>query len=262
MPIAQDQNFDGLMERFQKNIYATAKGDWRLKLLQEDLQFLAVQQPPLSIWDAGCGLAQMSYWLAQQGHQLTLCDISAKMLAQAQQKFAQGGLQANFLHTAAQSAAAQLPQFDLVLVHAVLEWMAEPFPSLATILQQVKPGGYLSLLFYNRNVTIYIQTIKGGGRWQQVLQEGYLGKSRRLVPPNPLYPYEVIAQLEQAGFKLVTQTGIRVFYDFIAKETLAHADLTDLFELEYRHCRLPTFRDMGRYVHVVAQRVLAEHPNE
>jgi SAM-dependent methyltransferase len=39
---------------------------------------------------------------------------------------------------------------DLVLFHAVVEWMAEPFKALQVLHKILKPKGHLSCLFYNK----------------------------------------------------------------------------------------------------------------
>ncbi len=253
MSCKQDRNFDALIDKFEQKIYATAKGAWRLKLLKEDLAFLQ-QQSNLKIWDAGCGFAQISQWFAEQGHQLTLCDISKKMLQRAQTNFVQAGLQAQFYQQPAQSLATNLPEFDVVLFHAVLEWLAEPLTGLQSVAQRVRPGGYLSLLFYNRNAMVYSNTLKGGWRLKNLLDDSYLGRGKKLTPPNPQYPHVVIAKLEQTGFEAIRHTGIRVFHDYLAPEVLGNSHQEDLFTLEYRYCRMPTYRDMGRYVHVLFRR--------
>ena len=45
-----------------------------------------------------------------------------------------------------------------------------------------------------------------------------------------------------------------IFHDYVTKDTLAQSDESELFELEYRYCRMPTYRDMGRYIHLLAKR--------
>jgi S-adenosylmethionine-dependent methyltransferase len=254
MKSPKDRNFDKLVDKFAQQVYNTFKGDWRLKLLKEDLDCFYQASGPLTIWDAGCGFGQISHWLAGQGHELTLCDLSEKMLAQARQQLAEDGLIAEFHHEAAQTLAPKLPQFDLVLFHAVLEWLADPVPTLQTVAEQVKPGGHLSLLFYNRNAMVYNNALKGDWRWRNLLDDAYVGKGRRLTPPYPQYPHEIVEHLQQWGFTVITHTGIRVFHDYLSKETLENSKLDELFELEYRYCRIPTYRDMGRYVHLLAQR--------
>jgi S-adenosylmethionine-dependent methyltransferase len=250
----QDKNFDPLIEKFEKKVYHTRKGDWRLKLLKEDLIQFYQSKQALTIWDAGCGFAQISLWLATQGHELTLCDLSKKMLHRAEQQFAEAGLNAQFHHQAAQTLAPHLPQFDVVLFHAVIEWLAEPLSGLETVAQKVKSGGHLSLLFYNRNAMVYTNTLKGGWRWQNLLNESYMGKGSKLTPPNPQYPHEIVQYLQNLGFTITAHTGIRVFHDYLIQDVLEHSSEEELFELEYRYCRMPTYRDMGRYIHILAQR--------
>jgi len=95
----------------------------------------------VTVWDAGCGFAQISLEQADQGHRVTLCDLSKKMLARSRQQFGSKGLKAEFHHQSAQKLSSSLPQFDLVLCHALLEWLAEPLLTLKTISGRVKPGG-------------------------------------------------------------------------------------------------------------------------
>jgi S-adenosylmethionine-dependent methyltransferase len=248
-----DRNFDDLYDRFEEKIYDTAKGDWRLTLLKEDLQFLQ-QGTPLTVWDVGCGQGQISQWFAENAHQLTLCDLSSKMIAAARKRFETAHLSAQFYHQSAQSLAVQMPDVDLLICHAVLEWLAKPLPSLLTLTNKIKTGGHLSLLFYNRNAMVYTNVLKGSWRLQPILDDSYMGQGNKLTPPNPQYPYDVISTLEQAGFSLLKQTGIRVFHDYMDKEVREQSDLDTLFALEARFCRQPTYRDMGRYIHLVMQK--------
>jgi tRNA 5-carboxymethoxyuridine methyltransferase len=253
MAIQQDRNFDNLVDNFEQRIYQSNKGDWRLQLLKEDLALLH-QQHPLSIWDAGCGFAQVGLWFAEAGHQVTLCDISEKMLERAKTAFIRAGITADFHHSPAQTLAQQLPPFDLVLFHAVVEWLAEPIASLLKVADRVKPNGYLSLLFYNRNAMVYSNTLKGGWRLQNLLDDSYIGQGKKLTPPNPQYPHALIQSLDQAGFSIERHTGIRVFHDYLTADALQKTAEEELFQLEYRYCRLPTYRDMGRYVHLLCKR--------
>lgn len=264
-----DRNFDTLIDQFEKRVYDTVKGEWRLKLLKEDLDSIrnAPLKPPgliestltvsheaLSIWDAGCGFAQISQWFAEVGHHITACDLSQKMLQKAQQNFTERQLKGNFIHGSAQSLAPTLPEFDLVLFHAVIEWLGDPQAGLASVAEKVKPGGYLSLLFYNRNAFVYTNVLKGRWRWQHILSNAFIGKGKKLTPPNPQYPEDMIQQLQSLGFSIQKQTGIRVFHDYLIPEVVKHSDTQELLDLEYEYCRRPTYRDMGRYIHMLARK--------
>ncbi|MBF6057718.1 MULTISPECIES: methyltransferase domain-containing protein [Thiomicrorhabdus] len=248
-----DRNFDKLVDKFERKVYDTVKGEWRLKLLTEDLGTLR-NGSQLTFWDAGCGFAQISQWLAEAGHRGTLCDLSHQMLIRARNNFEEAGLQAEFFEGPAQEIAQQLPQFDLVLFHAVLEWLAEPQTTLKAVADKVKPGGKLSLLFYNRNSVVIRNTLRGGWRLPYLLEDAYLGKGKKLTPPNPQIPEVVCQWLEEWGFKIEIHTGIRVFHDYMTHEVLEQSDLDELLALEYRYCRQPTYRNMARYIHLLASR--------
>lgn len=250
----QDRNFDDLIERFESRVYDTGKGDWRLKLLKQDLAAVADTAGGLSVWDAGCGFAQISHWLAEKGCQLTLCDVSGKMLDRAKQLFSDSHQVAEFHHASVQQLAPMLPGFDLVLFHAVIEWMAEPLQGLRTVCGKVKAGGYLSLMFYNRNAMVYSNVLKGQWRLRPIIEDSYLGKGHRLTPPNPQYPHEIEQFLGDEGFEIKAHTGIRVFHDYLNAEAMEKTDTQELFELEARYCRMPVYRDMGRYVHILAKK--------
>ncbi len=249
----EDRNFDDLAERFSDRIYNTEKGRLRLEILKEDLAQIAAAKS-LNIWDAGCGLGQISLWLAQHGHQLTLCDISEKLLSQAKSDFTAAGLQADFHHQAAQQLANELPEFDLVINHAVLEWLAEPMAGLQIIASKVKAGGYLSLMFYNRNAMVYQNVLRGGWRLPAIIDHRYIGEGNRLSPPHPLFPHVVYQWLLENSFNITCHSGIRVFSDYLPASARAETDANDLYKLEKQYCRLPAYRDLGRYVHLFAKK--------
>lgn len=249
----QDRNFDKLVDKFEAKVYDTIKGEWRLKLLKEDLDTLR-NHPSSTVWDAGCGFAQISQWFAETGHELTLCDLSHQMLMRAKQNFANQHLKATFIEGPAQEVATTLPQFDVVLFHAVLEWLAQPKETLQAVANKVKPGGHLSLLFYNRNSVVIRNTLKGAWRLPGLLTDDYMGKGKKLTPPNPQIPEEVCAWLEDWGFEIEVHTGIRVFHDYMTPEALEQTNLDELMALEYRYCREPTYRNMARYIHILAKR--------
>ena len=249
-----DQNFDTLIEKFANRIYGTVKGEWRLKLLKEDLASLHDSEP-LNIWDAGCGLGQMALWFAQEGHHLTCCDISYKMLARSKETFAAAGCQADFYQRPSQEMATTLPLQDLVLFHAVIEWLARPLETLESVAGRVKPGGHLSLLFFNYHSFVYRNALKGTWRLPFLLDKSkWFGKGKKLTPPHPQKPELLVSWLESHGFEVEVITGIRVFHDYMEAEILAASEAEPLWSLEYQHCREEVYRMMGKYVHILAKR--------
>ncbi|QEY59703.1 methyltransferase domain-containing protein [Pseudomonas sp. C27(2019)] len=147
----QDQHFDDLSIRFAQKIYGSNKGAIRLAVLQADITEV-VPQRPLRVLDIGAGLGHMALWLAQQGHQVTLVEPALAMLEAAQQRFRDAQCQATFIHADWQSFTEQHQQpYDLVLCHAVLEWLAQPSAILTALHRLTATDGWLSLAFYNKD---------------------------------------------------------------------------------------------------------------
>ncbi|SIO17832.1 S-adenosylmethionine-dependent methyltransferase [Sulfurivirga caldicuralii] len=249
----EDRNFDNLVDKFERRIYGTFKGQLRLELLQQDLGALR-NCPPLHVWDAGCGLGQMACWFAEAGHEVIGCDISQRMLERAQQSAQERDLPITFHHAPAQAIAPKLPPQDLVLFHAVIEWLAQPLETLQTVADKVKPGGHLSLLFFNHHALIYRNALRGTWRLRYILDEKWLGKGKKLTPPHPQKPEALCDWLAAHGFEIIAHTGIRVFHDYMDESVLVQTDLNELREVELKYCREPTFRNMGRYIHLLARR--------
>lgn len=260
----QDRNFDDLAERFVKNIYGSDKGEIRLHLLWRDLQEgLIYRLPPqATILDAGGGLGQLSQRLGKLGHYITLCEISGNMLKLAQDSFATAcpEVSVEFIHCPVQTLPAKIAgQFDVVLCHAVLEWLATPRETLAGLLQHLKPGGYLSLAFYNKHALVYRNLLRGNFR--KIINEDWRGDPGSLTPMQALSPDEVMNWLAEWGYEIVLHSGIRVFSDYLEQDKKALVTLNDIIEMEMRFSRVEPYRSLGRYIHLLVRKPSVRYPN-
>lgn len=245
-PAHHDRHFDELATRFAEKIYGGAKGAIRLAVLQADLKEVLPARP-LRVLDVGAGLGHMSLWLAGHGHQVTLAEPAAPMLDGARARFADAGCEATFVQAPWQELLGQCSEpFDLVLCHAVLEWLAEPPAILPVLHQLTAPDGWLSLAFYNRDALIYRNLLKG--HFRKLRKERFAGEGQSLTPQCPLDPRELAGQLDD-WFRVEQQSGVRVFHDYMPVEFQARAELTDLLEMELAHRRHPAFTGLGRYLH-------------
>src|SRR5690606_15743207 len=137
-------------------------------------------------------------------------------------------------------------RFDLVVCHAVLEWLAEPQAILPVLHRLVAVDGWLSLAFYNRDALVYRYLLKGSFK---KLRSGELaGERRSLTPQRPLDPRELAAQLE-ADWQVERTSGVRVFHDYMPLEFQARTGLDALLEMELAYRRHPAFAGLGRYLH-------------
>lgn len=254
-----DRNFDGIADRFRKNIYGNAKGELRLALCWRELlaQLPALSQhSSLAVWDAGGGLGQMSIRLAELGHQVLLNDISADMLAIAEQDIAVAGVadQVSLALAPIQQVVvnpAKQQAFDLVLCHAVLEWVNDPKEVIAALVAGMRPGGYLSLMFYNLNALIISNMAKGN--LYKLRDRDFAGHPGGLTPPAPRQPEEMIAALEAAGLELVAKRGIRLVYDLMPRAVRAERSVPDVLALEWQYGDQEPFWALGRYVHLLCR---------
>lgn len=246
----KDRHFDELATRFAAKIYGGAKGAIRLAVLQADL-LESLPDRPLRVLDIGAGLGHMALWLAEQGHEVTLAEPAQPMLEGARGRFAAAGQSATFL----QASWQQLPDllatpYDLVLCHAVLEWLAEPFAILPVLHRLTATGGHLSLAFYNRDALVYRNLLKG--HFRKLRSNDLAGEKQSLTPQTPLDPRELAAQL-QGPWQLQSQSGVRVFHDYMPAPFQGRADVADLIEMELAHRRHPAFAGLGRYLHWICR---------
>jgi len=241
-----DRHFDELASRFAEKIYGGAKGAIRLAVLQADLAQILAQRP-LRVLDVGAGLGHMALWLASQGHELTLAEPAGPMLEGARARFDQAGQSATFIQAPWQALAERLdPPYDLVLCHAVLEWLAEPQAILPALHQLTRADGWLSLAFYNRDALVYRNLLKGHLR--KLRSNSLAGEKQSLTPQTPLDPRALRAQLDPL-WQVQSESGIRVFHDYMPREFQARTELADLLEMELAHRRHPSFAGLGRYLH-------------
>ena len=141
-----------------------------------------------------------------------------------------------FIHCAAQDVASHLETpVDLILFHAVLEWVADPRSVLQTLWSVLRPGGVLSLMFYNAHGLLMHNMVAGNFDY---VQAGMPKKKKRTLSPDyPRDPAQVYLWLEEAGWQIMGKTGVRVFHDYLREKHQQRDCYEALLELETRYCR-------------------------
>lgn len=254
--VIEDRNFDDLTERLKTRIYGSPKGRLRIDQIWTDFENHISGlngDKPLTILDAGGGLGQISLMLARKGHDIVFCDISEKMIEEARILFYDDHLEdrLTLIHAPFQALPEKwFGAFDLVMSHAVLEWLGEPEESLKRLFDFMKPDGTLSLMFYNQNALIQKNALKGNIR--KILGEHYTVGQKGLTPQHPLDPDHVAGILTKYGLNILQKTGIRVFYDYMTADARLGRSYEEILSLESRFCRVEPFASLGRYVHLIA----------
>ncbi|HDZ56993.1 MAG TPA: methyltransferase domain-containing protein [Pseudomonas xinjiangensis] len=249
-----DRYFDQMGAHFARKIYASPKGAIRLAVLTRDLTEwlpeIAEPDQSLQILDVGAGLGHISEWLIDQGHRVTVCDPSSDMIEAARERLDSlpSAYPVEYLQAPLQDLPARGQTFDLVVCHAVLEWLADPEAAMVCLRRLVGPQGAISLAVYNRDALIYKNLIKG--QFRKLKRNQLAGEGgRSLTPQQPLDPREALEWAEACGLSRHYQTGIRVFHDYMPEPFKSQAELADVLDQELLYSQHPAYRHLGRYLH-------------
>ncbi|MBT0587209.1 methyltransferase domain-containing protein [Alteromonas oceanisediminis] len=246
----RDRSFDGLADKFERNIYGTSKGRLRHELLQYQLRPWLPEQTVLDVIDVGGGTGEMAQVMLRAGHNVLLNDISEDVLRLARAKltdsprvrFHQGDL--NSLLDANERAA-------LVICHAVLEWTHQPRKIVHSLAQLIRPGGLLSLSFFNADAALFSNAVYGNFDY---IERGLKVKRQvKLNPQNPQRPQEVLQWVSEAGLSVYASAGVRCFHDYLRDRTHQVEKYDELFALEKRLGAIEPYKWLGRYFHIIAK---------
>jgi S-adenosylmethionine-dependent methyltransferase len=244
-----DQNFDSIANKFERNIYGTSKGRLRHELLHHYLvKHLNLSSLP-TVLDAGGGTGEMSRAFINEGCKVTLTDISKETLSIAEKK-------CNYSSalTLIQSDIINLPpkEYDLVICHAVLEWLSEPYSNIDKLISMTKIGGYFSLTFFNKDAQTMGNLLYGN--FDYVKQGMQLKNRVRLSPNNPLRPKDVINFLHQQNVTTVSMAGIRCIHDYLKDPSMQQSHYEQLKEAEIAYGEKEPFMWLGKYFHIIMRR--------
>ena len=264
-----DRSFDAIADHFEKKVYGGLKGDIRLAVLRRDI-FAYVDQMsqqlgrPLHILDVGAGLAQIAIELAAQGHTVVVNDISANMLDKAKVSAEQAQATENmswyvcpYQQLEQQLTAENVEKFDLILCHALLEWLAEPVAVMDFFDKHLTENGALSLCFYNPASFDYRNLIMGNFNLLDILlhkDDNQADNKKSLTPNHPVAKQEVELWLQQHHYQTLTTSGLRVFHDYSPLKRGGHNDPEAVIRMELRYSQQEPYKWLGRYLHILASR--------
>lgn len=260
-----DKSFDNRAELFKNKIYGTTKGKIRAAVVWRDLEEILQSFPKskkLNILDAGGGFGFMARRLAHLGHSVTVVDISLDMLELGKRELAADPVEGSVEFI--QGAVQDLPElfsgkkYDLVMCHAVLEWLVDPKPVIAVLKSMLAPEGIMSLLVYNKTALLFQSLVVGNFDYIKV---GLVKRRRQtLTPQTPLEINDVLAWMQEEGLEKAGLSGVRVVHDYMRDKMDQINKFEDLLYYELKYSRHPDFAILGRYVHIWSKPMKREEP--
>ena len=259
MVVRRDVNFDGIADAFEQEIYGSSKGRIRLAVLWQDMQegMPWLLDGGLRVLDAGGGAGHQAIRLAQLGNHVVLCEPSHEMRDRARAAAGEAGV-TDTVRTVDASiqeldSALAGERFDLIVCHAVLEWLADPRAALIVLARLLKPGGCLSLMFYNANAVLFKNALAGA--FAAALHEHEAGAARRGwgEGATPLAEQQVCGWLSELALTVRSKAGIRIFHDHVHDQALVAERFDELLALELALRRVEPFASLGQHIHLLTQ---------
>lgn len=251
----EDRNFDSLARRFKTKIYGGFKGRIRLAILERDFQEFSILSDldGIKVFDAGGGFAPFSRTLVSQGADCLVCDISEKMLDQAKEDWETQKSEISGTIKFVQKPFQEIEKkFDIVLCHAVIEWLDIPWEGIERLVEQCKIGGVLSLMIFNQVPLIWRMVTFG--KLEKVRENRFSGFGNSFTPYHSFRFEEVQQKLEELGMEILCCSGVRLFYDSLHEDRKKFIDLEELLALELHYSRDSDFYNHGRYLHFLAKK--------
>jgi len=221
-----------------------------------------VGEGPLRVLDVGGGDGGDAIPLAQRGHDVTVLDFSAALLA-AVESAAEGLDLHDRLRTVhcdlAHLASAGLGTFDVVLCHNVLQYCPSMTPTVSMLAALLGDGGAaLSVLAPNPASDVLVAAVRKADVAEALaLLSAPMVRTATFDRDVPrIEPEEAALALTAAGLQVVARFGIRCVTDYIADDARKHDPrfYADLEELELAVCDREPFLRTARMWQLIARR--------
>lgn len=209
------------------------------------------------VLDLGGGGGRLAVRLARLGHEVDLIDPSPEMVRLARLRAHGAGVDESVTCTlgSAEDLAGAPARYELIALHSVLEFVADPAALLARAAAALLPGGYLSLLCANRLARPVMRALAGA---EPSAIEADL--ARRNFPTdlfggsrNEYAWYELSLLIEDLGLEVIRECGVLVFAA-MARGFSPPPDEAAWLRLELAAGHEVSYLGLARYVQLIARR--------
>lgn len=255
---AKDRNFDQLALRFAEKIFASRKGQLRRSIICRDLEQHGLWRPydqggPEQVLDLGGGLGYFSCAYAPMAARVVYNDISPVMAERARQQATEAGIAQDIewrVSPYQELIKDQAEPFQLILCHALLEWVDDKSELLHALTRLAAPGAHVSLCFYNPAGAVFRNLLRGNFHWVDQ-RDSFVPDQGSLTPQSPVALETVEAWIREQHIALLCHSGIRVFSDYPTEKRGGLAVDEALLIKEMEFSRLEPYWRLGRYIHLL-----------
>jgi S-adenosylmethionine-dependent methyltransferase len=248
MKKSQDQSFDALMNKFANNIYGSSKGKLRHQvLLHQMAKYINLDGKSLDIIDVGGGTGIMSQEMLAKGHNVLFNDISEQAVDYA--KYLLVNYQSVVFTQQNLNQLNHKDEFDVVICHAVMEWLSEPLSAIHKLIEFGREGAIVSMSFFNKDAHRFGNILYGN--FDYVDADMQNKNTVRLNPNHAIQPQMVLSELATLPVEIIATAGVRCFHDYLKDRDKQTLEYERIKQLELQYCELEPYKWLGKYFHVL-----------
>ena len=147
-------------------------------------------------------------------------------------------------------------KYDLILCHAVLEWLAEPKLIMdffdRWLVDDRAEKGVLSLCFYNPASFVYRNLVMGN--FNLLHNKDFKADNGSLTPNHPVAKDEVLAWINDHHYQILHTSGLRVFHDYSPLKRGGHTNPQAVIDMEVAYSGQDPYKWLGRYLHFLVSK--------
>jgi SAM-dependent methyltransferase len=168
------------------------------------LGLLRSVQPNDDVIELGCGTAEISAWLAQQGARPVAIDVSSKQVQNVESLQRDHGVRFPIICANAEQVDYEDASFDMAISEYGASLWCDPQRWLAEASRLLRPKG--RLIFVTNSTLLWLCTGETGGPAQDRLVRDYFGRARVDFVEGPVEFHlthgDWVSALREAGFAL------------------------------------------------------------
>jgi len=249
------RKYDLLAEGYDETIHSELSAQIRNQIIFSTLDAF-INRRPSKILDAGGGTGFYSIPLALKGHEITVLDISEKMLQKARENARTHGVSEKVKTIQGSMDSLEFPDsyFGVILCHLAFGY-AKPSQTLSEFYRVLKDGGFLSLTVANRYFYSIKESLKGDLlKAEEILETDHFFEAPHGIPKIETFTKSEIVNLcSDANFEVLRVKGIKVVTDYLSE---IPRDTKMLKRLEEKMSDIEDLSSLARHIYLICRKPL------